>query len=51
MIEYGVERRVSANSTLGATMVVGIPVGVTLKVKNIPVFRLDMVQLVKVLLA
>ena len=33
MVEYGVERRVSANSTLGATMVVGIPVGVTLKVK------------------
>jgi hypothetical protein len=33
MIEYGVERRVSTHSTLGATMVVGIPVGVTLRVK------------------
>ena len=33
MFEYGVERRVSTHSTLGATMVVGIPVGVTLRVK------------------
>jgi DnaJ family protein C protein 11 len=33
MVEYGVERRVSTHSTLGATMVVGIPVGVTLRVK------------------
>ncbi len=33
VLEYGVEKKVSAHSTLGATMVVGVPVGVTLKLK------------------
>lgn len=33
VFEYGVERKVSNHSTLGATVVVGIPVGVTLKIK------------------
>jgi DnaJ family protein C protein 11 len=35
MLEYGVERRVSTHSTLGATMIIGVPVGVTLRVKLI----------------
>ena len=33
MIEYGVEHKVSMHSTLGATMIVGSPHGVTLRVK------------------
>lgn len=35
MLEYGVERRVSTHSTLGATMIVGIPVGITVRIKLI----------------
>lgn len=33
LIEYGIERRISPHSNLGATMVVGIPFGVTLRIK------------------
>ena len=33
ILEYGVEKKVTKHSTLGATMVVGIPVGVTLRIK------------------
>merc|ERR1719312_2076196 len=33
ILEYGVEERITDNSTLGATMVVGFPVGVTVRVK------------------
>ena len=33
VVEYGVERRLTPHSNLGATMIVGIPFGVTLKVK------------------
>ena len=32
-MEYGIERRLTPHSNLGATMVVGIPFGVTLKIK------------------
>ena len=32
-MEYGIERRITPHSNLGATMLVGIPFGVTLKVK------------------
>ncbi len=31
--EYGVDRRVTVHSRLGATMSVGFPIGVTLKIK------------------
>lgn len=33
MMEYGIERRLTPHSNLAATMVVGIPFGVTLKIK------------------
>jgi len=33
LMEYGIERRITPHSNLGATMLVGIPFGVTLKVK------------------
>jgi len=33
MLEYGVERRITDHSSIGATMVVGVPVGVTLRLK------------------
>ena len=33
MLEYGVERRVTQHSTLGATVIVGIPIGVSLRIK------------------
>ena len=33
ILEYGVERKITAHSVLGATMVVGVPVGVTLRIK------------------
>ena len=33
LMEYGIERRLTPHSNLGATMVVGIPFGVTLKIK------------------
>lgn len=33
MLEYGVEKRLTAHNTLGATMVVGVPFGVTLRIK------------------
>ena len=33
LLEYGIERRLTPHSNLGATMVVGIPFGVTLKIK------------------
>ena len=33
MIEYGIERRITPNSNLGATMIIGVPFGVTLRVK------------------
>ena len=32
-MEYGIERRLTPHSNLGATMLVGIPFGVTLKIK------------------
>lgn len=32
-MEYGVERKITRHSVIGATMVVGIPVGVTLRLK------------------
>ena len=32
-MEYGIERRLTPHSTLGATMVVGIPFGVKLRVR------------------
>ena len=33
MLEYGIERRITPNSNLGATMIIGVPFGVTLRVK------------------
>lgn len=33
ILEYGLERRVTKHSTLGATVVVGVPTGVTLRLK------------------
>lgn len=33
ILEYGVERKVTGHSSLGATVVVGVPVGVTLRLK------------------
>ena len=33
LVEYGIDRRLSAHSTIGATMVVGIPFGVKLRVR------------------
>ncbi|XP_023330820.1 dnaJ homolog subfamily C member 11 isoform X2 [Eurytemora carolleeae] len=33
ILEYGVEERITEHSTLGATMVVGFPVGVTVRIK------------------
>eukprot|EP00095_Tigriopus_kingsejongensis_P005439 maker-scaffold224_size251237-snap-gene-0.18 protein:Tk05439 transcript:maker-scaffold224_size251237-snap-gene-0.18-mRNA-1 annotation:"-like protein subfamily c member 11" len=33
ILEYGVEKKVTSHSTLGATMVIGIPVGITLRIK------------------
>jgi len=33
LIEYGIEKKISPHSNLGATMLVGIPFGVTLRVK------------------
>ncbi len=33
IVEYGVERQVTRHSVLGATMVVGVPVGITLRIK------------------
>lgn len=33
IVEYGVEQRISRHSTLGATMVVGLPLGITLKIR------------------
>jgi len=33
LVEYGIERRLTPHSTLGATMVVGIPFGVKLRVR------------------
>jgi len=33
LVEYGIERRLSPHSTVGATMVVGIPFGVKLRVR------------------
>ena len=33
LMEYGIERRLTPHSNLGATMLVGIPFGVTLKIK------------------
>ena len=33
LVEYGIERRITPHSNLGATMLIGIPFGVTLKVK------------------
>lgn len=33
ILEYGVEKKITAHSWLGATMAVGVPVGVTLRIK------------------
>ena len=52
-MEYGIERRITPHSNLGATMLVGIPFGVTLKVKftrasqtyTFPIHLADEVQL------
>ena len=33
LMEYGIEKKISPHSNLGATMLVGIPFGVTLRVK------------------
>ena len=33
MCKYGVERKVTHHSTLGATMAFGVPIGVTLTIK------------------
>lgn len=33
MLEYGCEKKITQFSTLGATLVLGIPLGVTLKIK------------------
>ncbi len=33
LLEYGVEKQVTKHSVLGATMVVGLPLGVTLRIK------------------
>lgn len=33
IVEYGVERKISQHNTVGATMVIGIPTGVTLKLR------------------
>ncbi len=33
IFEYGVHRQISQHSTLGATMVVGIPTGITLRIR------------------
>lgn len=33
MVEYGLERKVSGHSTLAVAMSVGVPTGVTLKIK------------------
>lgn len=33
MLEYGIEKKITDHSSLGATIVIGIPVGVTLRVK------------------
>ena len=33
ILEYGVEKRVTNHSSLSATMVVGVPVGITLRIK------------------
>jgi DnaJ family protein C protein 11 len=33
IVEYGVERKISHHSTLGATMVVGLPIGITLRIR------------------
>ena len=33
MLKYGVERKVTHHSTLGATMAFGLPIGVTLTIK------------------
>ena len=53
LMEYGIERRITPHSNLGATMLVGIPFGVTLKVKftrasqtyTFPIHLADEVQL------
>ncbi|KAH9376926.1 hypothetical protein HPB48_002759 [Haemaphysalis longicornis] len=33
VVEYGVERKISQHNTVGATMVIGIPTGITLKLR------------------
>ena len=33
MVEYGVEKKISMFSTVGATMSIGVPLGVSLKIK------------------
>uniref|UniRef100_A0A224YLI0 DnaJ-like protein subfamily C member 11 n=1 Tax=Rhipicephalus zambeziensis TaxID=60191 RepID=A0A224YLI0_9ACAR len=33
IVEYGVEKKISQHNTIGATMVIGIPTGVTLKLR------------------
>ena len=33
VVEYGIERRLTPHSNLAATMIVGIPFGVTLRIK------------------
>lgn len=38
MIEYGAERKISRHSVLGATVSVGVPQGVSLKIKQVHFF-------------
>ena len=33
VLEYGCEKKITQFSTLGASLLVGIPIGVTLKIK------------------
>lgn len=37
-MEYGAERKISRHSILGATVSVGVPQGVSLKIKSVQVY-------------
>lgn len=41
IVEYGAERKISRHSILGATVSVGVPQGVTLKIKSVQDHTLD----------